>query len=180
MSARALHIAGWSIRTAGWAVLGAAATLLLAATLPLVLGHGSFSVMSGSMAPAVDAGDVVVAERIKPLDAAAGDVVTFRDPQGSGRLISHRVRSLRAHVGTVQVTTKGDANNTVERWSVPAGGEIGRVAYRLPKLGCVMVWTRTAAGRLLLIALPLLGLGGWALVRIWRPRGGELSGDATA
>ena len=167
-------------RTAGWALLGATATLLLAATVPLALGHGSFSVMSGSMAPAVDAGDVVVAERIAPRQASVGDVVTFRDPQGTGRLISHRVRSLRVDGNTVHATTKGDANNTAERWSAPAGGEIGRVSYRLPKLGYVMVWTRTPLGRLLLIALPLLGLGAWTLVRIWRPRGEELPGDAAA
>ena len=169
----------FAARTLGWATLGLGAGLLLALVLPLAFGLRSFTVMSGSMEPAIATGDAVVAQPIRPLQARIGDVVTFRDPSGSARMISHRVRAVRASGAKVAFTTKGDANNTTERWTVPRDGQIGRVAYRLKVLGYGLVWTRTPLGRILLMGVPLTALGVWCLVRIWRPDHSGGVADAT-
>lgn len=157
----------FAVRAVLWAALGLGAGLLLAATLPMAFGHRSFTVMSGSMEPALSTGDLVVVAPIRPLEARAGDAVTFRDPEGSDRMITHRVRAVRERGTDVSFTTKGDANNDTERWTVAREGQIGRVAYRLRGLGFVLLWTRSPIGRILLIAFPLGALGLWALVRIW-------------
>jgi signal peptidase len=161
-------------RTAARFVASVAAGLgigsLLAVTLSLALGYRTFTVLSGSMEPAIHTGDAVVDEQISPLAARVGDVVTFKDPSRHGQLVTHRLRSVRPHGATVSMVTKGDANNAVERWTVPTQGTIGRVAYRLPRAGQVFVAIRGPFGRLLLIALPALALGAYELIRIWRPR----------
>ena len=149
---------------------GLAAGLVLLAVALYPLGYRPFTVLSGSMEPAIDAGDVVVDSSISPLDAHVGDVVTFPDPQNRSRLITHRLRRIRARGGTVEMVTKGDANNTSERWSVPAHGRIGRVEYRIPIAGYALAWVGGKHGKLLLIALPAFLLGAYELVRIWRPR----------
>lgn len=157
-----------------WFVIGLGIGLAAAVVLPLPFGARSLTVMSGSMEPALSTGDVVVVRPVHPLAARVGDVVTFPSPDEGDRLITHRVRRLHARGGAVEFETKGDANNATERWSVAEGGEIGRVAYRVRKLGYVLHWAGSAHGRLLLFALPVLGLGALALLRTWRdePRPG--------
>jgi signal peptidase len=152
-----------------WIGVGLLAGTLVAAVAPQLAGFRSFTVRSGSMTPAIETGDVVVTAPISPLGAQVGDVVTFVDPEGTGKLFSHRVQSVRAVGGEVAFVTRGDANTSTERWRVPADGSIGRVAYWIPKVGYGLSWIDSAPARLALIAIPALLLLWTALARIWRP-----------
>jgi signal peptidase len=152
-----------------WIGLGLLFGTLLAAVAPQVGGYRSFTVRSGSMTPAIETGDVVVTKTISPLSARVGDVVTFVDPEGTGRLFSHRVQSVRVVGGEVAFVTRGDANTSTEHWRVPADGSVGQVAYRIPKIGYALSRLDSGPARLALIAIPALLLLWAALVRIWRP-----------
>ena len=156
-------------RLAAWAAIGFCATLLAAVALPNAIGMRSFTVMSGSMEPAIHTGDVVIDRKIAPLSARPGDVITFSDPSGRKRLITHRVRSIHAHGSLVEVVTNGDANNTVEHWTVPASGRIGRVELRVWKLGYPLVYMHSRFGLIALVALPALLLCLIELRKIWGP-----------
>ena len=151
-------------------VIGFGAGMLVAAAAPMAFGMRSFTVLSGSMEPALDTGDMVVDAQIAPAAARAGDIVTFKDPQGQKRMITHRLRSVSIQGATARMTTMGDANDAPETWSVPAGGKIGRVAYRLPKLGYALSITHGRDGKLLFVVLPALLFGVLELIRIWKPR----------
>jgi signal peptidase len=120
------------------------------------------------MEPTIHTGDVVVVERIPAASVRVGDVVTFRDPDGSGRLITHRVRSVERRNGSIRIVTKGDAANGVQRWTTPAEGSLGRVRFRLWKLGYLLVKAQTPFVHLLLVLGPALALAATALNRIWR------------
>lgn len=165
-----------ALRLATWTVFGLLAGLLLTLTVPRLLGKPVLVVLTGSMEPSIATGDVVIESRISPLDARVGDVVTFRDPERAERLITHRVRRVHANGDEVSFTTKGDANNTVETWQVAQQGGIGRVEYRLPKLGYVVAWISKPAGRLLLVVIPALLLGALELKRIWLPKEPSVAG----
>jgi signal peptidase len=156
-------------RGLGWAALAIAALLVAAIALPLAFGARPHTVLTGSMEPAIAAGDVVIDARISPTAAEVGDVVTFRDPEDQSRLITHRVRSIRRAGSHLWFVTQGDANNTTEHWRIAGGGELGRVAYTVPWVGHAAVLTHTPLGLALLLVLPLLLLGLDELVRIWRP-----------
>ena len=151
-----------------FAAIGALAVAIAAVVLPYALGGTSYTVMSGSMEPRLHTGDVVAEERITPRQMHSGDIVTFQDPDVQGRMITHRVRSTREHDGLVSVITKGDANTTVERWTIPASGRLGRVRYRVARVGYALAYTRTAPGKLLIVVIPALLLGILELRRIWR------------
>jgi signal peptidase len=161
---------------ATWAVSAFVLTILLSAALPLALGARSMVVRSGSMTPAIRTGDVVVVRPIAPTGARVGDIVTFEDPDGSGRLLVHRVRAMSRRGGQVAITTQGDANTTQEHWKVPVDGTIGTVVYRVPLLGFAVSWIGSPAGRIGLIVAPALLLAVSMLIAIWRPtaRRGEL------
>ena len=153
-----------------WTGIGIVLAVLLAAALPLAFGGRSMTVLSGSMTPTIRTGDVIVVRPISPAEAKVGDIVTFKDPAGSDRLLVHRVRAISRVGEQVEVITRGDANTTQERWKVAADGTIGRVAYRVPALGFAAVWIGSPAGRVGLVILPALLLAAMFLMRIWRPR----------
>lgn len=162
---------------AGWAIAAAGVLLAAAVALPLAFGARPHTVLTGSMEPAIAAGDVVIDERIAPGEAELGDVVTFRDPEDQSRLITHRVVAIRRAGSHLWFRTRGDANNTTERWRVTADGELGRVAYVVPWVGHAAVLARTPLGLFLFLLIPLLLLAAEELWRIWRPRpGGGVSG----
>jgi len=151
----------------GWAALAAAVLLALAVALPLAVGDRPYTVLTGSMEPTIAAGDVVIDERISPVDAQVGDVVTFRDPEDQDKLITHRVQRIRRAGSHLWFVTQGDANNTTERWRIAADGELGRVVYTVPWVGHLAVLTHTPGGLLLILLVPLTLLGAEELRRIW-------------
>ena len=170
---RARTIGRFGAVVAAWTVAGFCMALLAVVALPNAFGMRSFTVMSGSMEPTIHVGDVVIDKKISPLDARPGDVVTFSDPTGKKRLITHRVRGYHVKGDTVQIVTKGDANNAVERWSVPASGRIGRVELRVWKLGYPLVYAHSRYGLIGLVAIPAFLLCLLELKRIWAPRDPE-------
>lgn len=161
--------AGWILGLALWAVLGAVGTVGAAVVVPIAFGIRPYTVLSGSMQPAIATGDLVLTETIAPGRARVGDVVTFRDPSRGDRLITHRVRSIRIAGGAADLVTRGDANQAAERWRVPADGRIGRVRYKVPRVGRLALALGTPSGRLLFIVVPALVLGILELGRLWRP-----------
>lgn len=152
-----------------WLVLGMAAGTVLAAGVPVLFGFRSFTVLSGSMRPVLDVGDVVVTKSVAASDVRVGDVITFPD-QERKELVTHRVESIHLAGTRASVVTRGDANDASEEWSVASNGRVGRVAYRLPLVGYALVWTHGRYARLLLIVVPALLLAAIELRRIWRPR----------
>jgi signal peptidase len=166
------------LRILGFAVLGFMIGIAGSATLPTLVGFQGFAVLSGSMEPTIGTGDVVVVRKIAPLDAHVGDVVTFRSPENPQKIITHRVRTIQAAGDTVGFVTRGDANTGTERWSVPENGTIGKVEYRIPKLGYITNRVGSRVGRFAFLILPALLLAALELRRIWRPEP-KGPGDAT-
>lgn len=168
-----------ALRTLGFGALGLGVGIVAAIALPFVVGQRPYTVLSGSMEPAIGTGDIVVVARISTREARVGDVVTFSDPKSSGRLITHRVRSARRRGRKMDFVTKGDANNAVERWRVSADGVISRVRYRVPEVGRLALLTRTRGGLAVFVLVPLLLLAVHELGRIWRPAK-EVTGEAVS
>jgi signal peptidase I len=148
-----------------WCAIGIVCGLVALVVAPRAAGVTPFTVLTGSMRPAMAPGDVVLSERVAPLDVRPGDVVTFHDPSRGGELVTHRVQSMRRDDVMVRFVTKGDANDLPERWSVAVDGQIGRATVSVPKVGHVLHFAGTRDGKLALIAFPagllvLLELGG--------------------
>jgi len=152
-----------------WAVAGLLFGLLAITTAPRVFGWVPYTVLTGSMQPAIAPGDVVVDQPVKPRDLRPGDVVTFPDPANKQRMITHRVRRADVTGDMVRVITRGDANNLDERWSAPADGRVGRVQARVPYVGHALQRIHSPFGRLLLLVVPALLLAVLELRAVWRP-----------
>jgi signal peptidase len=162
-----------ALRAARTFVLSAALTfvvvLFAAGALPMALGYHSYVMLTGSMRPVINPGDVEVVQTISPLRAKIGEIVAFRDPLRQDALVSHRIRAIGRVGNRVDVITQGDANTGREHWSIPVDGTVGRVVYRIPKLGYVVQWLGTPAGRAGSLIFPALLLMASLLRRLWRP-----------
>lgn len=164
---RAVHLI---VSCVGWALFGFAVTTAAFVVTPPIVGRHSFAILSGSMTPTFQVGDLVIEHPIPATDVRIGDVVTFRDPDESRRLLTHRVVHYRVHLGRVDVVTRGDANVTVERWSIPSNGTVGRVEFHIPKAGYVLMHGGGRLSRVAFLLVPILLLALFELWRIWFPK----------
>jgi signal peptidase len=135
--------------------------------LPILVGYHARVIVTGSMEPHIHVGDIVVGHRVSPARVHVGDIVIFRDPGGSGRELAHRVIAVQAVGRRAAIATRGDANTTVERFSVPLSGHIGLITYRIPALGYGLAYAAKPAARIALVTIPALVLGFVELRRIW-------------
>ncbi len=97
-------------------------------------------ITSGSMAPLIRAGDVVLgAAPVHPV--AAGQVITYANPAQPGSLNTHRVVAVEPD-GSYR--TRGDANASVDSTPVPAGDVVARGRLLVPMVGLPLLWLSDA------------------------------------
>ena len=134
-------------------------------TLPRLFGCQIYSVISGSMEPAIPTGSLVFIMEGSPEDAQADDVVAFYGAMDSASIITHRVVENRVLMG--ELITKGDANQTNDMNPVPYANYIGRVVRSIPRAGRVAEVLTSSTGKALaacLIAAAVLLQGVSALL----------------
>jgi signal peptidase I len=159
---------------AATALVVVAAAALAVPLLGLLTGSWRLQpVLSGSMAPRIQTGSLVLATPEPASAVRVGDVVIFRAPLAGHRLTAHRVISVVAHGRRPVIRTKGDANTAADPWQARIdGARIWIVRGDVPLLGYVTVFTQDRWPFLVLV----LGIGALvihALRRIWRGPAGE-------
>ncbi|MBO3094416.1 signal peptidase I [Cellulomonas dongxiuzhuiae] len=108
-------------------------------------GHRMFAVASASMTPALPVGDLVLTA--PPRDVEIGDVVTFPAPQGARYgYVTHRVARVDSSTDGGSLTTRGDANETVDPSPVDAADVVGVVHGQIPRAGYALVFLQQPAG----------------------------------
>lgn len=148
--------------------LGFIGGFVLLALAPVLLGWRPYTVLTGSMRPNIDPGDVVMDRPMDVSDAKVGHVITFSDPSRNGALVTHRIRSITRGPVRTDVETRGDANNSSERWSIKTTDQVGRVVYVIPKVGHLANFIRNnPLAILFLVVLPVIGIGFGVVRWIW-------------
>jgi signal peptidase I len=122
---------------ASFGVLAVAGSLIVATLVPLAFGWSPSVVLSGSMRPGVNPGDVVMTAPATPERFGAGQLIRFVDPGQPDRHLVHRIVEVKPD-GTL--VTKGDANSVSDSRAVPAAGVTGIVRLRVPWVGLPRLW----------------------------------------
>ncbi|MDR2973855.1 MAG: signal peptidase I [Propionibacteriaceae bacterium] len=140
-------------------VLLAAAVLLV--VVPKVLGGMSLTVLTGSMEPTINPGDVVVTKGIdtaQAKDLRVGDIIVFLPFPDDPTLVTHRIVSVGATPKGTVFTTKGDNNSVEDDWEVNDYKVRGKVVYWLPKVGYLRQWAGQSTEWIILgVAVALIG-----------------------
>ncbi|RBY75703.1 signal peptidase I [Blastococcus sp. TF02-09] len=154
------------------AVVGlAVAVFAFLAVGPHVLGYRTMTMLTGSMAPMIEPGDVTVVTPIAVEDVTEGMVITYHQPIGDRSIVTHRVIEVdRSADGRVSVRTQGDANEAADPWTATLEGDTAyQVRAVVPELGhAIQALRAPVLTQTLLYGVPAL-LAGWVLLTIWRP-----------
>ena len=132
----------------------------VAGTLPLI-------VLTDSMYPLIESGDLIICHTAEPEEIQTGDVIAFFDPAGNGSsIVTHRVIEVTELNGQAAWRTKGDNNNTEDRLLVT--GEKLVAVYegtRLAGFGNVALFMQTTPGLIVCVVCPILLLVGYDMIR---------------
>ncbi|QIB27756.1 signal peptidase I [Caloranaerobacter azorensis] len=101
--------------------------------IPSVFKIKFMTVLSGSMQPNIEVGDLVVIKPVIPKKIRKGDVVTYR--LTNDIFITHRVIEVIDDNEEYLFVTKGDANNIEDNEKINSSQLIGKVFLVIPKGG---------------------------------------------
>ncbi len=124
------------------------------------------TVLSGSMEPTYDVGDVVIVRQVDPDDLKVGDAITFQPVSDDPQLTTHRIVEIAYGSEGRSFVTQGDNNDVPDLSPVTPDQVKGEVWYSVPAVGYVSVWLAGSWVRDLLdlVAVGLLLYGGYHLV----------------
>ena len=166
---RVLATAGrWTLRLGMLLAVLAFAGLAIG---PHVAGYRTMTMLTASMAPDIDPGDVVIVTPLPISQVQPGMIISYHIPIDDHRLVSHRVLTVDTSPdGAVTVQTKGDANDAPDPWQATLQGTTAwQVSAVVPDLGHLIQTLRTPAlSHTLVYGAPAL-LAGWLLLTIWTP-----------
>ncbi|ASJ01386.1 signal peptidase I [Thermococcus gorgonarius] len=111
--------------------------LLLLPVIPYLTRLTPMVVLSGSMIPYFNPGDIVLLEKTDPAQVEVGDVVAFHPPNSKDEttFVTHRVVDIVEENGTRYFKTKGDNNGDEDPFLVPQENVYGKAVFSIPKLG---------------------------------------------
>lgn len=135
--------------------------------VPSVAGALPLIVLTDSMYPMIESGDLIICHTAEPEEIAVGDVIAFFDPAGNGSsIVTHRVIEVTEQNGAPAWRTKGDNNNTEDRLAVPADKLVAVYeGSRLAGFGNVALFMQTTPGLILCVVCPILLLVGYDMIR---------------
>ncbi|WP_294754966.1 signal peptidase I [uncultured Ruminococcus sp.] len=123
-------------------------------------------VLTDSMYPQIQSGDLIICNKVNTSDIKEGDVISFFDPSGNGTsVVTHRVVGITEEDGVLAFKTKGDANNAEDQKAVKAEKVVGVYSFRIPKAGRVAMFMQTTAGLIVCVILPLILFVGYDVIR---------------
>lgn len=130
---------------------------LVAISAFIVVSSGQFpyrvyAVLTGSMEPTLSPKTAVL---VRKDQYRVGQPISFHE---QGGIVTHRFVRMNLD-GTI--TTKGDANSTVDPWTVPPSAVIGGVVASVPQLGYWLMYLRSPVGFASVL------VGGLVLWQIW-------------
>lgn len=122
-----------------------------------VWGYVPIKVLSQSMSPYMNKGDLLIAKLLPGIgDIHVGDVITFRELNGA--FMTHRVIDKNYENGSIQLSTKGDSNEIQDPNRVTQDQIIAKAVICIPYGGYISNFVSTPFGIFIFILLPTLFL----------------------
>lgn len=126
-------------------------------TVPRALGYIPYTVVSGSMEPAISTGSLVYVRYVEPETILADEVIAYYGGRDQDAVVTHRV--VENQISRREFITKGDANAENDMLPVSYHYLLGRVEAKIPVLGSVAQILTAREGKFV-----VLGIIGFAVV----------------
>jgi len=138
--------------------------------MPSVLGLSPMAVVTNSMSPVIDGGDMIFTRKAEAESLRVGDIIAFYDPSFAAKVVNtHRIVSVETtETGGLLFTTRGDANSGNDPEPVPAENVVGLYTGRIRGLGKLAMYMRTVPGLILFVLVPVIIFASAEILRIRR------------
>ena len=125
-----------------------------------IFGYTFLQVLSDSMSPEFERGDVIVAQSYNGETLSVGDVVVFVAPSGAnqGKTVTHRIVEVLNYGENVKYRTKGDAAQFADSWELSAQDIKAVYIKVMPFITQASEFAGSSTGKGVMIALPLVFL----------------------
>ena len=135
--------------------------------VPSIGGTFPMIILTDSMAPEFESGDLIVCHKEEAENIKEGDIICFYDPAGNGTTtVTHRVTKVTTDDnGSLAWETKGDANNTEDAQLVPAEKLVGIYQTRLKGVGTIAMFMQTTQGLIICVICPIIILIAYDVIR---------------
>ncbi len=131
--------------------------------MPSVLGISPVIVMSGSMSPEFETGDLIFVQRTDPYTLKVDDVICYLEDESA---VTHRIIEVTEEGGQPMYITKGDANNVEDVVPVtPEQIEGKYTGVHLAGVGDFAIFLQSVPGMILFIGGPILLFILWDVIR---------------
>lgn len=171
---KATRIMGAAVR----GILLATAAVMLLLTLlnitavlpqaPGLFGYRAYVVLSDSMDPIFQAGDLVFTKPVDPQELQIGDIIAFHssDPSIYNEVVTHRIQEITEYRGEKAYITAGDQSGVPDAVPAQSSHVLGQYCAVIPKLGYLFSFLKTPAGFLIFIFAPLFLLMAYEIARM--------------
>ena len=135
--------------------------------VPDIGGIFPMIVLTDSMYPEIQSGDLIICHTEDAKDVKEGDIICFYDPDGNGTsTVTHRVAEVTTDSdGNLAWKTQGDANDTEDASLVPAENLVGVYQHRFKNLGNVAMFMQTTQGLIICVVCPIILLIAYDMIR---------------
>lgn len=136
--------------------------------VPSFGGYLPMIVLTDSMFPTIESGDLVIDHTVDPATLKVGDIISYFDPesQSGDSIVTHRIEELTTDEdGNRAFITKGDFNNAADQTPIPADKVVGIYKYRIPNGGDIAMFMQTTTGLIVCVVVPLVLLIAYDIIR---------------
>ena len=126
----------------------AAAFIATPSVLHSKVGIGFSPILTGSMRPYANPGDMFITKSFKASDLKVGDIISVHS-QATGVFYAHRIVKITSQSGLLRIVTKGDANGLpeVDPFMVAPFKPVSKNIMRVKFIGRPLVYLTSIQGR---------------------------------
>lgn len=116
-----------------------------------VFGFKPYIVLSGSMEPNLQIGDMIISKSVNEEQIKIGDIITFVD--NNKNIITHRVVDILIKDGKKLYQTKGDNNSSKDVGVISIENIKGKYSFKISKVGSIITEMITPTGLIITILI---------------------------
>lgn len=118
-------------------------SVVILVVLHFIFGFQYVVILTNSMQPTINPGDLVITRPVSPSELHVGDIILYEVHLGNATYkITHRIVAIRTDKnGRYYFLTKGDNRKYTDPWRVYPEQVVGRVILVIPGLGRVWYYT---------------------------------------
>ena len=119
---------------------------------PSIFGYSFYYVLTESMEPEINAGDLILCKQVEPDQLKVGDTITYLGEKGElrGKVITHKIIEINGD----SFVTQGVANNVADP-AINSSQILAKYVATIPLAGALFSIINSKFGFVFLILLPL-------------------------